>query len=127
MSACPGCSGPSLAITQELELGPDGDSDEISIQALRCAVCGFCAAASYEESRRGRLDHECWRHWAFRITPEHYAKLASSLAACPSPRDPACSCNAHRWFGQKVQGWKIRPLEFVPVIEGSGFEPVPNP
>ena len=127
MSVCPGCSGASLVIEHALELGPDGDSDEISIQALRCAACGFCAAASYEESRRGSLDRECWRHSAARITPEHYAQLAATLAACPAPRDAECSCNAHRWFGQKVEGWKIRPLNFVPLIEGSGFEPEPNP
>jgi hypothetical protein len=123
MLECPGCKAPALRIRVELELGNDGNSDEVSIQAMRCTHCGFSAAASYEESRRGRLDSECWNHIAIRITSDDYAKLVASLAACPNRRNAECPCNAHRWFGQRSELGSLQPLQFVPACEGSGFTP----
>jgi hypothetical protein len=54
----PECHANSLAITQSIELPPDGRSDEISLQIVACQACGFAGTAVYEESRRGALDSE---------------------------------------------------------------------
>ena len=123
MLVCPACSTPALAITASLELGADSSSDEVSVQALRCTHCDFTAAASYEESRRGSLDSERWSHCGARITADDYAKLVSSLMACPDPRRATCACNAHRWFAQLSDLGKLQPLHYVPCIEGTAFCP----
>ena len=122
MLICPDCKEPRLEVTHSLELGPDGDSDEVDIQALRCGHCGMTAVGSYEESRRGRLDHECWHHGCVRISQSTYDQLVGSLSTCPSPKSPSCTCNAHRFFGARTPMGSKQPLLHVP-SQGAGFEP----
>jgi hypothetical protein len=122
MLICPDCKAPQLENTHSLELGPDGDSDEVSLSALRCRHCGMTAAGSYEESRRGRLDHECWNHTCVRVTQTTYDQLVASLSGCPDPTDYHCGCNAHRFFGVRTPMGSKQPLAHVPGV-GLGFEP----
>jgi C4-type Zn-finger protein len=38
---CPACGSAELAITLSLELPPDAYDDEITLQVVECAGCGF--------------------------------------------------------------------------------------
>jgi hypothetical protein len=101
---CPDCGTATLAIVASLELPPDSRSDEITVQAIACVKCGFAGAAAYEESRRGSLDSECWTHEGFRMPAERASALRELLLTCPSPRNGACTCRAHRELGQAADG-----------------------
>jgi hypothetical protein len=85
-----------LRITQRLEVGADRDSDEIALQCVVCAACGFRGVAVYEESRRGSLDSEVWDHTGYRVAPAAWDALAGQLAACPQPNTESCPCVAHQ-------------------------------
>ena len=89
---CPRCAAASLVIHGVMELGPDDDSDERSLQQIACAACSFTGCALYEESRRGAGD--AWRHTAHDAAAAVTA-LAQALTACLAPRDHSCSCAAH--------------------------------
>jgi len=92
-----------------LELPGDSRSDEIAIQLVACAQCGFRGAAVYEESRRGRLDAESWEHTGYALPGAAYLELSKLMLSCPRPRDNACPCTSHstlsrvdesgRWVG----------------------------
>ena len=60
---CPDCSAKSLIIAMRLELAPDSRWDEITLQTIACASCGFRGVAVYRESRRGALP-DLARAWA---------------------------------------------------------------
>ncbi len=57
---CPAGDTLGLDLGPSLELPPDGRSDEITVQGLRCVHCDFLGVALYEESRRGAS--ESWHH-----------------------------------------------------------------
>ncbi|MFL5383787.1 MAG: hypothetical protein ACJ8GN_14805 [Longimicrobiaceae bacterium] len=98
---CPECGVPgTLAITAAIELPPDRRSDEIALQLVACARCGFRAVAVYEESRRGSLDSEAVDHAGCRVPAETLDAIASQIAACPDPGNPACACASHRRLGR---------------------------
>lgn len=97
---CPDCGAGTLAIVTLIELPSDCRSDEITVQAIACATCGFAGAAVYEESRRGSLDAESWTHEGFRMPVERASALCELLLSCPSPRKQACACRAHRELGR---------------------------
>jgi len=95
--ACPECGGPgSLRIISSIELQPDSRSDEIALQIVACARCGFRAAAVYEESRRGSLDSEAVDHRGYRVPEDALATLIAQIDACPEPTNRACGCESHR-------------------------------
>ena len=99
---CPACSTPrSLAITSRLELPPDSRSDEITLQVVECARCGFAGLAIYEESRRGSLSDESFDHYGHHIHAADLDTLRTAIAVCPKPRDRRCRCAAHRRLGRK--------------------------
>ena len=99
--ACPECGSPgSLRITSSIELPPDSRSDEIALQLVACARCGFRAAAVYEESRRGSLDSEAVDHAGYRVAREALASLAAQIAACPDAGNRGCACESHRILGR---------------------------
>lgn len=110
---CPGCGAAELRIEAALELGADSVSDEITVQVAACGFCGLTAAAVYEESRRGRLDSDCWSHHGYRLPPERATELLALIRSCPRPDDAHCGCPAHaalgvknetgRWIG--LNGW----------------------
>ena len=98
--ACPECANPaSLSITSSIELPSDSRSDEIGLQVVKCARCGFRAAVVYEESRRGSLDSEAVDHTGFRLPREALDSLVAGIAACPDPRNGGCDCASHRRLG----------------------------
>ena len=114
---CPGCGEAALRITVAFELPADSRSDEITVQGLRCGDCGARGVAVYEESRRGRLDSDCWVHGGYALPPEAAAELHGLIDGCPRPRDPHCRCPAHlalgatdadgRWNG--LAAWPLGP------------------
>ena len=99
--ACPECGSPgSLRITSSIELPSDSRSDEIALQIVECARCGFRAAAVYEESRRGSLDSEAVDHYGYRVSTESLDSLIAQIGACPEPSSCGCGCESHRRLGR---------------------------
>ena len=127
--ACPECGDPgAMDITSAIELSPDSMWDEIALQLVVCARCGFRAAAVYQESRRGSLDSEAVDHTGYRIPSETAAALAAQIAACPSPGTCGCGCPSHRSLGSvdergrwcgvpDAAGWF--PMIFAPPTSGA--------
>ena len=103
---CPVCSQPgALEIQARIQLPADARSDEIALQLVRCAACGFAGPAVYEESRRGALDSEAWDHYGWRVPAADLADFEQALRACPAPEDEDCSCAAHhRYAGRDAAG-----------------------
>ncbi|HEX8905129.1 MAG TPA: hypothetical protein VF771_09830 [Longimicrobiaceae bacterium] len=97
---CPECGNPTLEIAAAIELPPDSTWDEIALQTVRCAACGFRAAAVYRESRRGSLDSEAVDHTGYRLPADVLESLVARIEACPAPRSSACRCEAHRSLGK---------------------------
>jgi uncharacterized Fe-S cluster-containing radical SAM superfamily enzyme len=78
---CPVCGHKTLNIDASFDLGPDGDSDsdENAIQVVGCAACGFQGIACYEESRRGALDSDSFRHTGYEVSAEIVARLVEDI------------------------------------------------
>jgi hypothetical protein len=120
---CPECGAGELRIAAALELPADSMSDEITVQVVACGSCGARAAAVYEESRRGRLDSDCWIHAGYRIPADRAAELLALIQSCPQPADARCTCPGHtvlgttdetgRWNGlarwETGEGFPLRP------------------
>lgn len=98
---CPACDAPKLEISFTLELPPQGDDDEITLQTLKCAGCGFHGVAVYRESRHGSLDSESWSHNGYPIEDKALERLNEALLLCPNHRDKRCPCPTHVAFAQK--------------------------
>lgn len=116
---CPGCGSAELRVIEALELPADSMSDEITVQVAACGACGLSAAAAYEESRRGRLDSECWVHHGWRILPDAAAELLALIRGCPRPADAHCTCPAHVQLGATDQGG--RWIGLLPWTTGDFF------
>lgn len=101
---CPECQRKTLKITRRLELPPDHRSDEVALQIIGCASCGFRGIAVYEESRRGALDSESWSHWGYPATASALRSLDRKLKQCPDPHNPRCDCAVHREFARAGAG-----------------------
>lgn len=97
---CPDCKSNALNIDQSLELPADSYSDEITLQVIRCAKCGFHALAVYEESRHGSLDSESWRHAGYRVSEEDFQAVSGAIQRCPRSGDRHCQCATHQTLGQ---------------------------
>ena len=97
---CPACSTKRLSIALSLELPPDSRSDEITLQIVECAQCGFAGVAVYEESRRGALDSESVDHYGFRVSASDLRTLKKTMKRCSQPRNSRCVCRAHRTLGR---------------------------
>ena len=100
---CTSCGDPTLEISFSMELPPQGDDDEVTVQTLKCAGCGFHGVAIYRESRHGSLGSESWRHDGYPVEDEALERLYEALLLCPKPRDRRCSCPTHTAFAQ--QNW----------------------
>ncbi len=77
---CPRCDQLALEITHQMKIDDDA-WDEAALQAARCTSCGFTAAATYEESRRGRANSEVVHHTGIAMDETTYDDLASALDA----------------------------------------------
>jgi hypothetical protein len=98
---CPRCRDDTLVISASLELPGDCRSDEITVQVVDCAACGFEGLAVYEESRRGGFDSESVDHRAHAAAPEVVGSLRRQLAGCRQHANPRCRCAAHVALGEK--------------------------
>jgi hypothetical protein len=109
---CPQCTTPkSLKIKHSLELPPDSRSDEISLQIVNCASCGFNGIAVYQESRRGRFGDESIDHIGYRINTQDLISLKTQINRCPQPGNPKCACIVHRQLGKKDKSGRWTGLE----------------
>ena len=98
MFVCNGCKAAALKITKVLELQPEDDHDEQSLQIVACDHCAATYVAVYEESRRGALDSEASHHVAWRVPAQTARDVELAIDACPTPRDDRCPCETHRSF-----------------------------
>lgn len=119
---CPECGEARLRIEEAMELGADERSDEVALQIVLCAGCGFEAVAVYEESRRGALGEEAFRHNAFPTDERALGEIRSFIATCRDPRNPGCDCRGHQRAREMVRDrtepvgvdWtRPRPIIFV--------------
>ena len=100
---CPNCSDPdrTLATIDLIELPSDARSDEITLQVIKCASCGFAGIAVYEESRRGALGQESFLHTGYGVNQGDLTRIRNQIKACPDFRNPRCDCLAHQILGKK--------------------------
>lgn len=91
---CPACRRNTLKIHLTLEL-PPGASDETQVQTLKCEACGFRGIALYEESRRGSLDSESFRHGGYEVRESDMERVVDALLRCPAPGERYCQCETH--------------------------------
>ena len=97
---CPSCRQGALNIAFSLELPPADYDDEITLQTVKCAGCGFSGMAVYRESRRGSLSSESWHHDGYEVTEDSMVSLLEQLVLCPLPGDKRCVCAAHQGLGK---------------------------
>jgi len=99
---CPSCEQRGgLRIAQAIELPPDSRSDEIALQIVCCDRCDFAGIAVYQESRRGTLDSESFDHTGYRVSVAALKQVRATISRCSKPRDPRCTCAAHRALGSR--------------------------
>ena len=102
---CPDCGNVALSVEQGIELPPNRWSDEIALHTVSCTLCPFRGVAVYEESRRGALNSESWKHFGYHVTESVHALLRNAIAQCPNPGNWRCRCPAHLLLGrQNAQG-----------------------
>lgn len=112
MFACPECERPSgLRIVEVIDIESDSHSDEIALQLVECAVCGFRGIAVYEESRRGSLDSECVDHYGYRMDEADIDSLTALISRCPRPRDASCECQTHIRLNRRNQYGRWNALD----------------
>ncbi|MCP4426110.1 MAG: hypothetical protein GY803_16580 [Chloroflexi bacterium] len=97
---CPECQANSLAIAHRIELPPDGRSDEIALQIVKCGACGMRGTAVYKESRRGSLDSDSWHHNGYRMSADDIDFLQNLIQQCPDPGKDDCQCRPHLSLGK---------------------------
>lgn len=99
---CPQCKSPnSLKICSSIELPPDNMAQEITLQVVKCAQCGFRGLAVYEEMRYGGRGEDSWLHTGYWVSPDAVESVQSAIAACPNPNDPRCTCPVHSELSQR--------------------------
>lgn len=107
--ACPQCrTYNGLKIIASIELPPDRDSEEITLQVVSCKVCGFKGLALYEESRRSFYEGEDWKHIGYWVSPDAVESVMAAIHSCPDPFNDQCDCPAHTILAEgDAQGvWK---------------------
>lgn len=91
---CPACEGGSLKIELSMEL-PPSEVDETSVQMVKCEDCGFRGIAIYEESRRGSMSSDSFRHVGYEVSDENLQLVESGLRLCPARSNNRCQCEIH--------------------------------
>lgn len=103
---CPRCRNQSgsFRISHSIELPArlSPGNDELSLQVVACGACGFRGAAVYEESRRGGLDSESWRHYCVAAPADKLNTLARLIERCPARGKWWCFCPAHLMIGRQT-------------------------
>jgi hypothetical protein len=124
---CPACAVNTLIITRSIDLPPDAHNDELTLQIVQCGSCQFHGAAVYEESRRGPLDSESWRHHGYQLSDADWEALVAAINRCPAPRNEGCACathvslckvdDRHNWDGLRQNGIELKndfKMQYVP-------------
>lgn len=97
---CPQCLLPdSLEIDCSIELPPDRQSEEISLQVIACRACAFAGVAVYWEARGSCPESERWQHIGYWVSPDAVASVRDAIRSCPRPHDRGCDCPAHTSLG----------------------------
>jgi hypothetical protein len=99
---CPQCQTPnSLEIDCSIELPPDRETEEISLQVVACGICIYQGVAVYAEARGSCPEAESWRHVGFWVSPDAVESVRKAIQACPDPHNRGCECDSHTALGQK--------------------------
>jgi hypothetical protein len=107
---CPECNSDALDLIASMELPPDAQSDEITIEIWARPDCRFQGVSVYEESRRGAWDSDSWHRSGYRLSEQALAMLIKSIKRCPKPDSRQCGCRLHRRQSQTGPGgtWDAR-------------------
>lgn len=99
---CPQClTLDSLDIRLSIELPPDRQTDEISLQVVECSTCNFRGLATYIEQRGSFPGAESWKHIGYWVSPDAVESVSAAIRSCPNTHNPKCECLAHTALGQK--------------------------
>ncbi len=99
---CPQCqTRDSLDIQLSIELSPDRQTEEISLQVIGCSACAFRGLAVYSEARGSFQGAETWKHIGYWVSPDAVESVSAAIRACPDPHSRACACPSHTGLGQK--------------------------
>jgi len=98
---CPQChSLAGLEILLSIELPPDRQWDEISLQVIGCSDCDFRGMAVYEELVSGS-EQESWHHIGYWVSQDAVLSVLEAIRTCPNPSDRNCECQAHSSLGER--------------------------
>lgn len=106
---CPQCmTHDSLDIALAIDLLPDRQTEEISLQVVSCSACAFHGLAVYEEARGSSSGAETWKHIGYWVSPDAVESVSAAIRNCPNCHNPHCECPAHIALGQRnLQGvWR---------------------
>jgi hypothetical protein len=99
---CPQCQSPnSLEIECSIELPPDREHEEISLQVVACRACIFSGLAVYSEARGSCPESESWNHIGYWVSPDAVGSVRAAIQACPDPHNRQCECEKHISLGQR--------------------------
>jgi hypothetical protein len=99
---CPQClTCDTLEIFTSIELPPDRQASEISLQVVSCAACKFRGLAVYQEGRANIHESQTWQHIGYWVSPDAVDSVLETIRACPNRLNPHCQCGAHTSLGQK--------------------------
>jgi predicted Zn-ribbon and HTH transcriptional regulator len=99
---CPQCkTRDTLQIVLSLDLPPDRQTEELSLQVVACRDCGFRALAVYEVARGDCPESESWKHIGYWVSPDAIESVSAAIRSCPEQRNPHCACAAHASLGKK--------------------------
>ncbi len=99
---CPQCHvRDSLEIVLSIDLPPDRQSEEISLQVVACKACHFKGVAVYAQGRGDCPESESWNHIGYWVSPDAVESVSQAIGSCPDPHQPKCKCAAHVSLGQK--------------------------
>jgi hypothetical protein len=99
---CPQCkTKDSLQISLAMDLPPDRQSQELSLQVVACRGCSFRALAVYEVARGDCPESESWKHIGYWVSPDAVESVSAAIRSCPESRNPYCTCAAHASLGGK--------------------------
>ena len=89
---CPQCMTPdSLEIFNSIELPPDRQAHEISLQVVCCAACSFRGLAVYSEGRANIHELQTWQHIGYWVSPDAVDSVLSRSAPAQTASIPTAS------------------------------------
>jgi hypothetical protein len=108
---CPQCLTPEgLEIEAAMELPPDRQTEEITLQVIGCRVCGFRGLAVYEEARGSFHGVESFKHIGYWVSADAVESVSKAIINCPDAHNRLCECASHTALGQKNLNGEWRGL-----------------